>query len=140
MTALPLPWRGEGRGEGIPVQKPEAALVIIEGTNNTILGVSRPNDPTDFGLPGGSVEPGETPEAGALRELFEETGLTATKLEKLEQVTYRDRTIHCFRALEYTGSLRSSDEGAVAWVTWETLGRGKYGDYNRRLELTLVKK
>ncbi len=35
------------------------------------------------------------------------------------------------------GVTRRSDEGVVAWVTWEVLGRGRYGDYNRRLHSTL---
>ena len=34
-----------------------------------------------FMLPGGGVEPGERPEAAVARELCEETGLTATRVE-----------------------------------------------------------
>lgn len=34
--------------------------------------------PGQFALPGGSVDPGETPQEGAVRELSEELGLTAT--------------------------------------------------------------
>lgn len=32
---------------------------------------------------------------------------------------------------------RRSEEGVVAWVSWEQLGRGTYGDYNRRIAATL---
>lgn len=113
--------------------RPAAALMIVLGNDGTLLGVSRPNDPQDFGLPGGSVELGEDPEVAAIRECREETSLVVTKAKLLDHSTYRDRHIHCFVALEWSGEPRRSDEGVVAWVTWETLGRGKYGDYNQRI-------
>lgn len=47
-----------------------------------------------WGLPGGSLEPGESMEAVARRELYEETGLTAKELELMnvfsgEQLFYK---------------------------------------------------
>lgn len=39
-------------------------------------------------LPKGLVDPGETPEQTALREVFEETGLTATTITKLTDIKY----------------------------------------------------
>lgn len=117
--------------------KPAAAVVIIQGVAGTVLGVSRPHDPQDFGLPGGSVEPGESAEAAAIREVFEETGLVVRGLELLEQGSYHEREVHCFVAKSFTGELRRSEEGVVAWVTWEQLGRGTYGDYNRRIQQVL---
>jgi 8-oxo-dGTP pyrophosphatase MutT (NUDIX family) len=117
----------------VPVSKPDAALVVLERADGRVLGVSRPHDPDDFGLPGGSVEPDERAEDGAAREVLEETGLMVGPLEPLETVTYRGRSLHCFIARTWSGTLRRSLEGAVDWVTWEQLGRGTYGEYNRRL-------
>ena len=99
-----------------------------------MLGVSRPHDLEDFGLPGGSVEPGETAELAAIREVLEETGLVVSELEKVEEVSYRGRTVHTFLAKKVSGEFRRSAEGVVAWVTWGILGRGTYGDFNRRLQ------
>ena len=55
--------------------KPTATLICPK--NNSILLVKRAKDPGKglWGLPGGFIERGETPEAGATRELLEETNL-----------------------------------------------------------------
>jgi 8-oxo-dGTP diphosphatase len=44
----------------------------------------------DWTLPKGKVEPGETDEECALREVREETGLSCELLEELESSSYRD--------------------------------------------------
>ena len=44
----------------------------------------------DWSLPKGKLDPGEDFEAGALREVEEETGLRCRLLDELEEVRYRD--------------------------------------------------
>jgi 8-oxo-dGTP diphosphatase len=57
------------------------ALTVDAGTLNVLL-IERAQDPYAGcrALPGGFVEPTETPAAGARRELLEETGLSAGRL------------------------------------------------------------
>ena len=64
----------------IHYENPKPTATLICPRNKSILLVKRAADPGKglWGLPGGFIERGETPEAGATRELLEETNLTGT--------------------------------------------------------------
>lgn len=51
-----------------------------------------------FSIPGGGIEPGETPEQAAIRELKEECGLDGTIIRKLAEIYNNGRTEHVFEA------------------------------------------
>ncbi len=75
---------------------------------------------------GGKFEDKESPEDCILREVREETGLTLTHLEYRGIVTfvsdvYPTEYMHLFWADEFTGSLRSCDEGELEWISKERL-------------------
>lgn len=110
----------------------DAVVVVIEGAGGAILGVSRPNQPLDVGLPGGSVDAGETPEQAAIREVREETSLEVT-VRHHSTHEYHGHPLHVFVATSVKGEPTSSPEGFVTWTTWDTVGRGRYGDFNRAL-------
>ncbi|MFD6897159.1 NUDIX hydrolase [Rhodococcus sp. NPDC060086] len=70
----------------IPLEGRRHAAVVIavldDGTGNPVMPLTRrPTKlrahPGQFALPGGRLDPGETPEVAALRELHEELGLDA---------------------------------------------------------------
>lgn len=65
----------------------EIALVLLVDRSGAVLLQHRdghaPVSPNQWSLPGGHIEPGETPEEAARRELLEETGLAASDLDPL---------------------------------------------------------
>jgi 8-oxo-dGTP diphosphatase len=74
-------------------------------------------------FPGGHVERQESLEESAIREMKEETGLTVSSLEEVgvfewnvPQENLRHLAI-LYRSKTYTGTLKSSKEGPVFWIT-----------------------
>ena len=65
-----------------PVDRPTSRLVLLDDADRILLfRATNEADPTAFWFtPGGGVEPGETYEQAAHRELHEETGLTNATL------------------------------------------------------------
>jgi 8-oxo-dGTP pyrophosphatase MutT (NUDIX family) len=70
-----------------PMTRPnkEAAFAIIIEEGKVLLTLRR--DVPIWVLPGGGIDPGETPEAACLREVHEETGLQGVILRKTHELT-----------------------------------------------------
>lgn len=72
--------------------------------------------------PGGKVEPGETPAAGAMREVWEETDLKIRRLETAGELEFvfphkeaDNNYTYVFRALEWAGRPLDKGEGELRW-------------------------
>ncbi len=79
-----------------------------------------------YAFPGGHIEEGESLAESVIREVYEETGLTiaAPKLVAVKDWEPDVGTryiVFCYKATEFTGQLRSSEEGEVSWVEKDQL-------------------
>jgi 8-oxo-dGTP pyrophosphatase MutT (NUDIX family) len=113
-----------------------ACVLMINGDGH-ILAVSRKDDKNDFGLPGGKVEPGETPIEAAMRELYEETGFKVSNAQH-HMIYHAESDGKLAVTYQLTGELKQistpTETGVVSWVTPDVLAAGKtFGEYNRNL-------
>lgn len=92
------------------------AACVLTFRNGAVLAVSLPDLPIRFGLPGGGLEPRETYEQAARRELHEETGMLAPELVRIYAKHTGEAYVVTFFAPTVEGRLRSSDEGWASWV------------------------
>lgn len=105
-------------------------LCLVEDleTGKVVLQYRSPekNHWSGYAFPGGHIEEGESLVESVIREVEEETGLTifhphlaAVKNWQLEDGTRY--IVFCYKATEYTGQLRSTEEGEVSWVDKDRL-------------------
>lgn len=117
----------------------KAVCALIFTDNNKILAVSRKDDSTDFGLVGGKVDPGETPEEALIRETKEETGLDVVEYRQVFEI--EDSGFVCTTYLcQVSGQISSNEKGVVKEVDWVDLFKGTFGSYNSQLFNHLCKK
>lgn len=87
-------------------------VLALDKVNNSYTGTT---------FPGGHVELGETFHDAVVREVFEETGLRIQNpVLKGIYHWYRDgfhNVGYLYRADEFTGELKSSEEGRVYWIS-----------------------
>lgn len=105
-------------------------------------------------LPKGKMEPGETVEQTALREILEETGINGKIEEKLEVIAYQynhatagivDKEVHYYLVEAVGGDLQAQIEEirGVEWLhpleAWNQQTHSGYGNNDSVLQKALVK-
>jgi len=128
----------------MPDAKAKFAVAITvlrhdEGEGWQVLMVARKDDHSRWSLPGGKLEPGETPPEAAKRELREETGIMCVVDDLVPQETVLDSGgyLTTFYLLSYAYrempiSFASPEgEAPVRWGRVEDLLDGPFGIENR---------
>ena len=100
-------------------------LCLLQVGSRILLQNRVKEDWKGYTLPGGHVEPGESFVDAVIREMKEETGLDiiSPKLAGIKQFPIKNGRyiVLLFKAEKYTGSIKSSDEGAVEWIETDSL-------------------
>ena len=115
-------------------ERPIVAVLAVVLRGEQALIVSRANPPNQgrWGFPGGVLELGETVAEGAMRELMEETGVTAEPAGTLTVLDAIDRdpdgrvryhyTLIALRGIWRSGEgVAGDDAGAVHWASREEI-------------------
>ena len=117
-------------------------LCLIYDENGNILVEDRKKpDWPGISLPGGHIEAGESFTCAAIREVWEETGLTIQnpRLCGVKQFPSGADTryvVFFYKANEFSGTLRSSDEGEVFWIKRAELHKYKtVADFEEHLQV-----
>jgi mutator protein MutT len=102
----------------------QSVAVIIVNEQNEIL-LQQRNDFKNWGLPGGIIEPDETPEAAAIREVKEETGFDVVVLRKIAeylrpQIPGGEQLLHVFVVKPIVGVL-NPDNYETAALRWAAI-------------------
>ena len=122
------------------IKNPMTTLVYLEKDDCYLMlhRVTKKNDVNKdkwIGV-GGHFEEGESPEECAARETKEETGLTPANLDFRGIVTftqegYGTEYMCLFTCTDFTGEMKTCDEGVLEWVSKDKLGELNLweGDY-----------
>lgn len=101
----------------------DVAVCIVQASDGRLLMAERTSRQLSAGyweLPGGKVDPGETPEQAAVRELAEETGIAAHAVRPWIRYAHEFRLrrlrLHFFRIDGWSGSAQGREGQRVAWV------------------------
>lgn len=120
----------------IMIQSPDTKEVVVQKRIKYWCGVT---------FPGGHVENGESIYDSAVREAYEETGLTIKNLKPCGTIHWHNTEtndkyfVHCFKATEFSGTLTDkTDEGEVFFTSIDALKKMELSpNFDKYLELFL---
>lgn len=95
--------------------------MLADGNGNILVEDRKDPDWPGICFPGGHVEPGESFTEAAVREMQEETGLTVHDprlcgVKQFQTDSGARYVVFFYKATQWSGMLKSSDEGDVFWI------------------------
>jgi ADP-ribose pyrophosphatase YjhB (NUDIX family) len=109
---------------------------IIKDNKNRVLLCLR-SDYDIWNLPGGSLEDGETPWEGVIREVKEETGLRVRviKLTGIYSKPHKNEIIFCFECKIINGKLTLNDEARdIKYFSFDKIPKNTIKKHIERIE------
>jgi 8-oxo-dGTP diphosphatase len=108
---------------GAPLPVVDVAVGVVRAADGSVLlaeRTARQISPGFWELPGGKIDPGETPAQAAARELAEEVGIESRKLRPRITYDHTFRTkrvrLHFYDVLEWAGTPHGREGQRLAWV------------------------
>lgn len=119
----------------------ECALGIVKNPKETHVLLVRRRDLPVWVLPGGGIDPGETPDEAVKRELKEETGLDVEVIDKVAEYSPVNRftsRVHIFSCKAVSSDMNTTDEtDAIGFFNEKTLPPTLFHYHKEWLDETL---
>lgn len=112
--------------------------VVLINEHKEVLCVSRKDDHTMMGLPGGKMDPDDLTEIDAIvRETKEETGLNISNMQ-LIFATHKNGKMGYTYLADYSGEIHTDEPHIVKWGTFSDLIAGPFGKWNEQVYMSLM--
>lgn len=119
------------------IMKNSFAVIGLIIHSGKILSISRKTNHNDFSLPGGKIDPGETPEQALVRELQEEVNITPIEYVPIfDQIDHTvNKPCRTYHIKSYSGKPKSLEGSIMTWLTPEELIKSNctFNVYNKEL-------